>query len=516
MCRCPSSCAEHVAREAEQVAAGERGPERPREVAAEQERGPGGERRQQDRGGVVRGDRPRGQRDRREQQREPGDRRRPGEVAAVRRPEDVRDERVVAVQHARAATSRATRRRAAGRCRCRSGRAGSAAGRAARRAGARPPGRARPLRPPAVRETRAQRLDPKITACQSVSAWRRARPASSTSAACARSSSTGSSRASRAASAACGSRTRTRAARSPRRSTRSRSRCAGSGSTGTGRPRSSSTGWTRCERYAERLLAEGKAYEDEGAIRFRMPDEGVVGWDDVVRGRIEFENENLADLVIVRADGRATYNFASPVEDMLDGITHVIRGTGSRLEHADADQHPHGARRRAAGLRACPRRARRRRQEALEASRRGVDRRVPRGRLHPRGADELPRAARLELRRQDDGDDARGADRAVLARARRASPATFDYEKLDWLNGVHLRELSEEEYGDRLVAMAARAGDRLARGARSRDRAARAGEAGEALAVPQTTSASCSRLCHLATWGPTVPTRPSALRPPRC
>src|SRR5690348_5103889 len=78
--------------------------------------------------------------------------------------------------------------------------------------------------------------------------------------------------------------------------------------------------------YADRLLVEGKAYVDEGAIRFRMPDEGVVGWDDVVRGRIEFENANLADLVIVRADGRPTYNFASPVEDMLDGITHVIRG----------------------------------------------------------------------------------------------------------------------------------------------------------------------------------------------
>ena len=78
--------------------------------------------------------------------------------------------------------------------------------------------------------------------------------------------------------------------------------------------------------YADRLLAEDKAYLDEGAIRFRMPDEGVVGWDDAVRGRIEFQNENLADLVIVRADGRPTYNFASPVEDMLDGITHVIRG----------------------------------------------------------------------------------------------------------------------------------------------------------------------------------------------
>src|SRR6185437_5010325 len=78
--------------------------------------------------------------------------------------------------------------------------------------------------------------------------------------------------------------------------------------------------------FAKRLVAEGKAYEDEGAIRFRMPDDGTVSWDDAVRGRIEFANENLADLVLVRSDGRPTYNFASPVDDMLDGITHVIRG----------------------------------------------------------------------------------------------------------------------------------------------------------------------------------------------
>src|SRR5437763_15418575 len=80
---------------------------------------------------------------------------------------------------------------------------------------------------------------------------------------------------------------------------------------------------------ARRLVAEGKAYEDEGAIRFRMPDEGVVAWDDAVRGRIEFPNEKLEDLVLVRSDGRPTYNFASPLEDVWDGITHVIR----REEH---------------------------------------------------------------------------------------------------------------------------------------------------------------------------------------
>ena len=71
-----------------------------------------------------------------------------------------------------------------------------------------------------------------------------------------------------------------------------------------------------CRRVAEQLVAEGKAYEDEGAIRFRMPDDGVTAWDDVVRGHVEFPNEKLEDVVLVRGDGRPTYNFASPLEDM--------------------------------------------------------------------------------------------------------------------------------------------------------------------------------------------------------
>src|SRR5438552_4586784 len=81
----------------------------------------------------------------------------------------------------------------------------------------------------------------------------------------------------------------------------------------------------RCQAEARRLVDEGAAYEDEGAIRFRMPDKGSTAYDDLVLGRIEVENRQLEDLVILRSDGRPTYNFASPVEDWLDGITHVIR-----------------------------------------------------------------------------------------------------------------------------------------------------------------------------------------------
>src|SRR5438093_11673921 len=82
----------------------------------------------------------------------------------------------------------------------------------------------------------------------------------------------------------------------------------------------------RCQQEARRLVAEEKAYEDEGAIRFRMPDEGVTTWEDGALGRIEYPNDKLEDVIILRSDGRPTYNFASPVEDWLDEITHVIRG----------------------------------------------------------------------------------------------------------------------------------------------------------------------------------------------
>ena len=61
-------------------------------------------------------------------------------------------------------------------------------------------------------------------------------------------------------------------------------------------------------------------------VRFRNPAEGVVAWDDLVKGRIEVANGELDDLVIARADGSPTYNFCVVVDDRDMGITHVIRG----------------------------------------------------------------------------------------------------------------------------------------------------------------------------------------------
>ena len=61
-------------------------------------------------------------------------------------------------------------------------------------------------------------------------------------------------------------------------------------------------------------------------IRFRNPLDGVVAWDDKVKGRIEIANSELDDLVIFRPDGYPTYNFAVVVDDWDMGITEVIRG----------------------------------------------------------------------------------------------------------------------------------------------------------------------------------------------
>jgi glutamyl-tRNA synthetase len=61
-------------------------------------------------------------------------------------------------------------------------------------------------------------------------------------------------------------------------------------------------------------------------IRFRNPTEGVVEFDDLIRGKLTFSNTELDDLIIARSDGTPTYNFTVVVDDWDMQITHVIRG----------------------------------------------------------------------------------------------------------------------------------------------------------------------------------------------
>ncbi len=69
-------------------------------------------------------------------------------------------------------------------------------------------------------------------------------------------------------------------------------------------------------------LKEGKPY----VIRQKMPDEGTTSYVDVVYGKVEIDNSELRDQIMIKADGYPTYNFCHVVDDYLMGVTHVVRG----------------------------------------------------------------------------------------------------------------------------------------------------------------------------------------------
>src|SRR5688572_16723157 len=208
----------------------------------------------------------------------------------------------------------------------------------------------------------------------------------------------------------------------------------------------------RCQEEARRLVAEGAAYEDEGAIRFRMPNEGVTAWEDAVKGRIEFPNEQLEDVVLVRGDGRPTYNFASPVEDWLDEITHVIRG----------DDHVSNTPKQILILQALGAEVP---TYAHVPNVFGEDGKKLSKRHGAVSVDEFRAAGYIApalmnflalLGWAPDGETTIMSrheliERFTLERVGE-SPATFDYAKLDWMNGVYLRALSTEEYAESLLA----------------------------------------------------------------
>ena len=182
-----------------------------------------------------------------------------------------------------------------------------------------------------------------------------------------------------------------------------------------------------------------------------MPKEGVIGWDDAIKGRIEFPAAELEDMVILRSDGRPVYNFASPVDDWVDEITHVIRG----------DDHVSNTPKQIVVL------------EALGAALPvyahapnifGDDGKKLSKRHGAQSIAEFRDAGYIApalmnflalLGWAPDGETTimsrdELVERFTLERVG-ASPATFDYAKLDWMNGQYLRALDVDAYADALV-----------------------------------------------------------------
>ena len=208
----------------------------------------------------------------------------------------------------------------------------------------------------------------------------------------------------------------------------------------------------QAQEVARRLVEEGKAYEDEGAVRFRMPDEGVTGWDDLVLGRIDTPSEKLEDVVLLRSDGRPTYNFVSPLEDSLDGITHVIRGqdhisnTPKQLRILEAIGAELPAYAHVPLLNGPDGRKLSKRHGAITVEDFRAQGYIPEAFVNFMALlgwsydDHTEVMSREEL-----------VERFTLERVGK-SAAVFDYDKLKHVNGLYLRALPPEDYADRLVA----------------------------------------------------------------
>jgi glutamyl-tRNA synthetase len=209
-------------------------------------------------------------------------------------------------------------------------------------------------------------------------------------------------------------------------------------------------------RYNRRCLsvtdAEVAAFEAEGrraAIRFRVEPE-AVRFDDLIRGEVEFDNALLGDFVIVRNDGMPLYHFTVVVDDEAMGITHVIRG-----EDHLSNTPKHIALIRALGYRE-PRfghiplilnpdrskMSKRKSQTAMTAYR--EEGYLPEAMVNFLAFLGWSPGTEEEIFTLDEL-----AERFEIGRVHKGG-AVFDRERLDHLNGVYIRALSDEQLALRL------------------------------------------------------------------
>jgi glutamyl-tRNA synthetase len=209
---------------------------------------------------------------------------------------------------------------------------------------------------------------------------------------------------------------------------------------------------------ADELLKKKMAYEDKGAIRFKNPEEGV-SWNDLVRGKISFPGDQITDFVILKSDGYPTYNFAAAVDDMLMQISHVIRG----------EEHISNTPRQLALYRAFGQKPpefahtptlRNKQRKKLSKRRDPVDLRIYKedgilpeallnflallGWSHPEEKEIFSLEEFIKLFDLED--------------VKKAGPV-FDTDKLEWINGQYIRELTDAEFVKRIKPFAPKGAD---------------------------------------------------------
>jgi glutamyl-tRNA synthetase len=192
-----------------------------------------------------------------------------------------------------------------------------------------------------------------------------------------------------------------------------------------------------------RRLADG----ERAVIRFRIPRPGATEFVDLVRGDMRFDHAQVDDFVILRSDGSPTYHLASTVDDVDYGITHVIRGEdllSSTPKHILLTEAMGAAPAEYAHLSLLmgpdgKKLSKRHGDTAMSAYRR---------------AGYLPEAmdnylALLGWAAGEDENDIASLDEMVdrfdLNTVSR-NPAVFDVAKLEWMNGVYIRSMSDDDF----------------------------------------------------------------------
>jgi len=183
-------------------------------------------------------------------------------------------------------------------------------------------------------------------------------------------------------------------------------------------------------------------------IRFKMPENQVVAWDDAVRGKLEFNSNDLDDYVAIKSDGFPTYQFANVVDDHLMEISHVLRA-----DEWIASTPKHILLYKAFGWNV-PVFAHLPAVTAPGGGKKLSKRHGAKSALELRDEGYLPEAILnfLAALGWNEGDGSTQEiysldeliEKFSLERIQK-SPAVFDAERLTWLNGVYIRNLSLDE-----------------------------------------------------------------------
>ena len=193
---------------------------------------------------------------------------------------------------------------------------------------------------------------------------------------------------------------------------------------------------------------------EKTVIRFRIPRPGETKFDDVVRGEMRFDHAQVDDFVILRSDGSPTYHLASTVDDVDYGITHVIRGEdllSSTPKHILLTEAMGAERATYAHLSLLmgpdgKKLSKRHGDTALSAYRNGG--------FLPEAMDNY--LALLGWSAGEGDEDIVSLDNMVgrfdLSTVSR-NPAVFDTKKLEWMNGVYIREMASDDFLSTVLPM---------------------------------------------------------------